>query len=125
VTTFHIVSGARNELLLRRRHKAAMDSGVPELRRADLRFGGAGGRIIHEPTGGIYFLHRGEVLDARYLEVDAWFATASGDVAFLCHPSGPKTLAELEQYRAQRERRKADQEAASRQRVKERAATKQ
>jgi hypothetical protein len=52
---------------------------------------------------------RGEVEGARYSPVDAFYATAEGDVVFLEQPQvgAPKTLAEIEQKRAESKQRQA------------------
>ena len=66
-----------------------------------------GGIVEHLPSGNFYALCRGEITDSVYTGAVAYFEDASGGIRFLEPPSGfPSNRAELEQRRAERERRR-------------------
>jgi hypothetical protein len=87
-----------------RQLREARKAGWPELQREDLvdrRFG----IVEHRPSGRLYKLHQGDLLDANvYLSVAAWFVAGSGAIRFLEDPPGgsPRTVAELEERRGRR-----------------------
>jgi hypothetical protein len=95
---------------LQRQLEQARKAGWPQLERADLTFGPFG-TITHEPTGRLYRRHRGELGDLVYSSATAFYLTDWDEIIFLEDPPGgsPKTVSEREQYRADRERRRAQQ----------------
>ncbi len=103
---------ARQELQRTQELHAAMRCGLPEIERNRLRFDRF--YIVDEKTGDLYGLLRGAV-DPQNGPAVAFFITASGDVQWLENPpGGARTLDELEQQRAKREQRRAEQAAAPR-----------
>ena len=92
----HSSGPTREEIQLEHVRKA----GWPRLERADLAFGRH--FVEHLPTGDLYFVHRGELVDAIYTSAAAYYLRDDGQIAFLKRPDGglPQTRAELEQRRA-------------------------
>ena len=85
-------------------HKA-MATGLPEFARSTLTFAKFG-RIEHE-DGTFYTAYRGELDDPKYADLAAYFIAADGSPVYLAPvTSGPRTRAELEQHRADREARR-------------------
>ena len=102
---------AREEL---RRHlvlEQAMRSRIPEVARSDLKFGRFG--IIEDiRTGSIYKVRRGQLEDPAHSNAVAWYLAADGAPQYLEQPAGlPKTVAEAETKRLEREQRKAERAA--------------
>jgi hypothetical protein len=66
----------------RRELEQARRAGWPEFERADLvflRFG----IVQHKPSGELYCLHRGELVDTVYTGAAAFYRTEDGGVVFL------------------------------------------
>jgi hypothetical protein len=93
----------RQELRRRQELEQVRRSGWPELERADLVFGRYGS-VAHRPTGKLYLLHRGALVDAIYTAAAAWFMDEHGAIRFLEHPPNglPQTCEELDERRARR-----------------------
>jgi hypothetical protein len=72
---------ARDDLARRRRERFAMQSGVPELRRNDLR--SEKFAIVHEPTGDEYRIYAGEVEAGPTHPIHAFFYGSTGGIVFL------------------------------------------
>jgi hypothetical protein len=96
---------ARDELRREQRLRVAMQSGWPELARADL-IPAHLGLLEHTPTGDFYAVSRGEQYGEKFDTAAAFYIDPTGAAVFLERPSsGPKTRAELEARRS----RKANQ----------------
>jgi hypothetical protein len=103
-------SGRREEFLRAQRMRVATSSGIEEIPRADLEFRRFD--VLHVPTGRLFHLVRGEVIDVKYAALAAFYVTPAQDAIFLEEPaSWPKTLDEEAEQRAERERREAEQTA--------------
>ena len=71
----------RDELRRRNRETFAMGSGLPELKRSDLRFDRFA--VVHEPTGNQYRVYTGEIGTGPTHPCSAWFFAQDGSVEFL------------------------------------------
>lgn len=101
------------EAVRQRQLEHAQRAGWPRLELADLAFRRFG-TIEHTPTGRLYKAHRGELGEPLYAVATAYYLTGSGAIVFIEDPpaGSPRTTADLEQRRVQREQRRAVQQAA-------------
>lgn len=99
----HGLEPGREEIRL----AAARRNGWPQLERADLAFHRFG-IVEHRPTGGLYAIHRGELVDAVYTSASAYYLNERNEVVFLQEPppGTPRTVAELEQRQAEHRKRR-------------------
>ena len=97
----------RQELRRRRDLATARREGWPRLEPNDLVFMRYG-VVEHTPTGALYHVHRGELVDGLYVSAAAYYVTESGAIVFLEAPpsTDPQTRDELEQRQAEREQRR-------------------
>ena len=94
-----------HEAIHNRQLEEARRAGWPQLEREELVFG----RFVeHAPTGDLYQVHRGALLDSIYTATAAYYMSTQGEIVFLERLPGalPQTRAELEQRRAGREQRR-------------------
>jgi hypothetical protein len=88
------------ELVRRRQLEHARRAGWPQLEHDDIVFRRFG-LVEHKPTGRLYRLHRGQLVDALYTTAVAWYLSERDEVVFLEDAPGPaRTVAELEARRS-------------------------